>query len=163
MVKKYDPTLDDRIRIVDLKHSDKISYARRAVGCLVLTQDQKILLQYRPLNWRTHPGCLATFGGGIEPNETPLNALIRELKEELGAEVKAEEVVSLGAITESLTSHTELIYEYFWHDKAGTITGCYECEARYYDTIEEALSHPKIMDDVCWLLQVCKTDGLLNL
>lgn len=155
--------LGDRIRIVDLNELDQARYTRRAVGCLVLTQDQKILLQYRPLNWRTHPDCVATFGGKIESDEMPIEALIRELKEELGADVKAPDVVSLGAITESITQYSELIYEYFWHDKAGTITGCYECEAQFFDTIEEACSHPKIMDDVLWLLQTCQKKCLLNL
>ncbi|MFO1257822.1 MAG: NUDIX hydrolase [Gammaproteobacteria bacterium] len=162
MVKKYNPVLADCIRKVDLNQVDETHYTRRAVGCLILTKDGKILLQHRPLNWRTFPGCLATFGGGIEVNELPLNALIRELKEELGADAKEQDIISLGAITESATNHLELIYQFFWHDKAGTITGCYECEARYYESIAEAFEHPKIMDDVRWLLEICQAKGLLN-
>ena len=50
---------------------------------------------------KSFPGFLSEFGGRIENNEYPIHALICELKEELGAEVNKEDVVSLGAITEN--------------------------------------------------------------
>lgn len=152
----------DPIRVVDLTQIDETKFARRCVGCLVLTQDHKILLQQRPENWRTHPGCLSTFGGEIETGETPIEALVRELHEELGAKVVPSDAISLGAITEAITNYSELIYLFFWHDKHGTITGCYECEARYYDTVDEIYAHPKVMDDVRWLLRECQSRGLLK-
>lgn len=91
-----------------------------------------------------------------------MQALVRELKEELGAQVNPADVISLGAITEAITKYSELIYVYFWHDKHGTITGCYECEAKYYDDCAAALTHPKIMDDVRWLLHECQKRKLLK-
>src|SRR5437879_283414 len=123
--------MTEPIRVVDLTQDDEAKFARRYVGCLVLTQDHKILLQQRPEHWSTHPGCLSTFGGEIELGETPMEALVRELHEELGAKVMPSDVISLGTITEAITNYSELIYLYFWHDKHGTITGCYECEAKY--------------------------------
>ena len=127
----------------------------------VFTKDRQILLQQRPNNWWTFPGCLATFGGQIEKDEMPMQALIRELKEELGAKVEAQDVVELGTMTEAITNYTELIYAYFWHDKADTITGCYEAEARYYDSVKAVLSHPKIMDYVRWMLSECQKRQLI--
>lgn len=153
---------NELIRIVDLTKVRAASFAHCAAGCLVLTQDNQILLQHRPDNWRRFPGCLATFGGGIEDDESPMEALVRELHEELGAIVHPADVISLGAVTEAITGYGDLIYEYFWHDKAGTITGCYECEPRFYDSIDEALAHPKIMDDVRWLLDICRSRGLVK-
>ena len=154
--------MKEPIIVVDLTKVNESSFVRRYVGCLVLTHDNKILLQHRPENWRTHPGCLATFGGGIETGESPMETLVRELNEELGAKVIPSEVIRLGAITEAITNYTELVYHYFWHDKQGTITGCYECEAKYYDTANEVYAHPKVMDDVRWLLKSCQNRGLLK-
>lgn len=144
------------IKVVDSSKIHEKSFKRNYVGCIVFTKDRKILLQQRPENWRTFPGCLATFGGEIESGELPLDALQRELKEELGAILDINNVISLGSITEAITNYSELIYAYFWHDKNGTITGCYECKPKYYDTVSEALTHTKIMEDVKWMLKECQ-------
>lgn len=135
---------------------DATMFSRSCVGCLILSRDGKIVLQLRDNDCQSFPGCLATFGGGIEHNESPIQALIRELREELGAEVKIPDVVSLGVLTESATNYKELVYVYFWRDKHGSITGCYEGEAKYYNDASEAEKHPKIMEDVRWLLRECK-------
>jgi len=87
--------------------------------------------------------------------------LIRELEEELGAQVEAKDVVSLGAVTEDFTNHTELVCLHFWHDKDDTIAGCYEAEPRYFETVEEALMHPKVMDYLGYMLSECQQRGLL--
>jgi 8-oxo-dGTP diphosphatase len=144
------------IRLVPEQQTSLSSYNRRVVGCLILSADNKILLQQRPKDWGRFPDCLATFGGGIEKNESPIQALVRELNEELGAKVEIQDVVSLGAITEPESNYQDLIHVYFWHDKKGTITGCYEGEAVYYNSAVDALKHPKIMNDVLWLLQQCE-------
>jgi 8-oxo-dGTP diphosphatase len=99
------------------------------VSCLVLNKDGKIVLQLRDNDCPTFPGRLATFGGGIEQGESPMQALVRELKEELGAGVKIRNVIYLGTLTEAETNHSDLIYLYYWHDKLGSITGCYEGKA----------------------------------
>ncbi len=152
---------DELIKPVDADTIRHSQYARRNVGCLVLTQDHKILLQQRDRDCERYPGCLATFGGGIEPGETAMQALVRELQEELGAIVIPEDVIPLGAITEKITNYNELLYVYFWHDKHGTITGCYEGTAMHYPDLRAAEQHPKVMDDVCWLLYECQYRKLL--
>lgn len=91
-----------------------------------------------------------------------MQALIRELHEELGAQVKASDVISLGAITEEATKHSELIYVYFWQDKHGTITGCYEGKAKFFDNLKAILDQPNVMDSVRWLLDHCQNQQLFK-
>lgn len=153
--------LTEKITTLDISKIDESVYKKRFVGCVVLSKDQKIMLQQRGSNWDHHPGFLSEFGGHIEISETPIKALVRELNEELGAIIDVSEVISLGAITEAITNYSELIYAYFWHDKRGTITGCYEGEGKYYNSINEVLKHPKIMDSVRWLLNECHRRRLI--
>lgn len=108
-----------------------------------------------------HAGVLNIFGGHVESGETVIQGLVRELNEELGAIVKEKDVIFIGAITEEWTGHSELVHVHFWHDKHGTITGCYEAQSREYDCIEDALAHPKIMDYAAWALTECRRQALL--
>lgn len=149
------------IRLVDPTKVDEKSYAFRGVDCVVVTKDNQIILQKRGDNWHRFPGYLASFGGQIEKGEIPMQALIRELNEELGAQVKEKDVISLGVVTEAATNHTELIYVYFWRDLYGAITGCYEGEIEYFNSVSEIMKQPKVMDDTRWALDQCVAKGLL--
>lgn len=150
------------IKQIDLSKSALVDFKQQHAGCIVLTSDNRILVQQRPDNWRTFPGMITTFGGHLESKESPIEAIIRELHEELGARVELHDLVSLGAITEEITEHTELIYLYFGHDKEKTITGCYECEPYYFDTMIDLLAHPKVMQEVRWAIMECQRQKLLN-
>ena len=149
------------IRMIDIDLNNTANFTQQYIGCLVLTSEDKILLQKRGDDWNHFPGLLSAFGGRIEKNETPMQTLISELQEELGAKVIENEVVFLGAVTEAATQYTELVYEYFWHDKDNSITGCYEGEAACYDNVESILHCPNLMDDVRWMLAQCKHRCLL--
>ena len=131
-------------------------FVRISVGCIILSHDQRIVLQERDANCPKFPGRIATFGGGLEGNETPLQALQRELQEELGASVFPHEPIALGILTEPDTHYRELIYAFFWHDKQNTITGCYEGKCQYFPSVASALIHPQLMSDVSWLLKECQ-------
>lgn len=150
------------IRSVDLASVNLSDYKKAFADSVVLTHDNKLLLQQKPLDWGSAPGCLTAFGGHIEAGETPMQALIRELHEELGAIVDPQDVINLGAVTEDFTGHTELVYLHFWHDKDKTITGCYEGEPHYYESVEQALLHPKIMDYLKFMLKECQAHGLVK-
>jgi 8-oxo-dGTP diphosphatase len=88
--------------------------------------------------------------------------MIRELNEELGAILKYNDVTFIGSVTEDFTDHKELVHIYFWHDKEKTITGCYEFEAVFFDSLEEAISQPEIMDYAIWAIKKCQEIGLIK-
>lgn len=150
------------IRPVDLTKVDPSAFKKHLADCVVLTHDHKILMQQRPLNWGKSAGVLNIFGGHVEDGETVMRGLLRELHEELGAQVDEKDVIFIGAVSEEFTNHTELVHVHFWHDKNNTITGCYEAEAVRYDSIEGTLAHPKIMDYAVWALRECQNQGLLK-
>lgn len=143
----------------DLPHRH---FTKHLADCVILTHDNKILMQQRPANWGKYAGVLNIFGGHVEDGEGVTQALVRELHEELGARVDPADILFIGAVTEEETNHTEVVHIHFWHDKHATITGCYEAEDRRYDTIEDALAHPKIMDYARWALLRARAQGLLK-
>jgi 8-oxo-dGTP diphosphatase len=150
------------IRPLDPAAIDETVFKKKLADAIVLTKDGKLLMQQRTPDWGKSAGKLTAFGGHVEEGETPLEALKRELKEELGADIYDGELISLGALSEEETGHTEIVYAWFWHDRRGAITGCYECEAAYYDRVAGALAHPMIMDYAVYLLQECVKKGLLK-
>ncbi|GAB5387653.1 MAG: hypothetical protein Alpg2KO_06210 [Alphaproteobacteria bacterium] len=129
--------------------------------CIVLTGSGRLLLQQRDPDWGASAGRLTLFGGHVEAGEPPLQGLCRELDEELGAQVEPQDVQFIGAVTEAFTGHTELVHIHLWQDHANTITGCYECQPRQYDSVEEALLHPMIMDYARWALLTARQQGFL--
>ena len=62
-------------------------------GILIEREDGKMLFQLRDnkINIKNRD-CWSLFGGGINNNEKPIEAAIRELKEELGIKVKKEQL-----------------------------------------------------------------------
>ncbi len=136
----------DSIKEVSRTEPEEGGYAAHLADCIVITKDGKLLLQHRP-------GKLSFFGGHIEPGETIVRGLIRELKEELGADAGEHQIVHVASITEDFTNHTEIVHIHIWRDMHGTVTGCYEFDAVEFDTVEAALAHPDIMDYAAWGLR----------
>ena len=61
--------------------------------CAIITYKDKILIQQRDYKKNIFfPGHYGLFGGAIEKNETKINALKRELKEEIGIEINKRNI-----------------------------------------------------------------------
>jgi len=56
----------------------------RTVGALIIGKDDKILLGLRAPSKKVWPSHWDTIGGRVEPGESPDDALVREVQEELG-------------------------------------------------------------------------------
>lgn len=57
---------------------------KKEVSLLMVVKDNKILLFKRSETDESNPGKWAMIGGGVDPGETPEQALTREVKEEAG-------------------------------------------------------------------------------
>ncbi|MFT4309960.1 MAG: NUDIX domain-containing protein [Candidatus Woesearchaeota archaeon] len=56
---------------------------KRAAGAIIETNNGEVLLQLRDENTNKYPLKVSIFGGGVEEGETIIEALYRELEEEL--------------------------------------------------------------------------------
>ena len=62
-------------------------------GIIIEREDKKILFQLRDNNPNiSNPNKWGIFGGGIEKNESPKQAAIRELKEELNLSINSRDL-----------------------------------------------------------------------
>jgi len=59
----------------------------RSSKVILIDSEKKILLQMRPL-WKSHAWKWSAFGGHVDEWETPDEALVREIQEELSYDVK---------------------------------------------------------------------------
>lgn len=149
----------EELTITQLKDMQfKCKYA----SALIMTCDNKLLLQQRSVNAKNFSGWITTFGGKIELNETPKSALIRELHEELGARVDSSDLIDCGSVTDAKSNYTDLIYAFFWHDIHGTIEFCKEENPIYFNYSDEIIQHPKSMLYVRWLVEKCIKIGVLQ-
>ncbi len=153
------------MNIIEHDHdADKIaSHQPSFTSCLIISHDYQLLLQQRGSDWPTYPDYISAFGGRIEAGETPTEGIIRELQEELGAQVTAAELHYLGAVTEASSKHKEMVFGFIWHDKSNTITGCYEGEIASFTEVTTVLAKSKLLDDIPWLIEKSLQANLLSM
>lgn len=142
----------------EVLHND---FKKHLADCVVLTHDNRILLQRRQKGW-SNEGGLNLFGGHVEGNETVEQALIREMHEELGAKINVSELSKVGIVAEDFTGYKDAVHIFFWHDKENTIEGCYECLPEYFQNVKDAVAQKGLMEYACWALKECEEKGLLK-
>ena len=130
-------------------------FKKHLADCIIVLSDGRLYMQQGA--GRVHP-----FGGHVEDGEAIVDAVIREIMEETGGMIDAENLVFIGAVTEAETGHTEAVHVYFWHDAKGTVTGCYEREPVWFDSVKDALAHPGLMDYARWAVMEARQRRLIK-
>ncbi len=110
----------------------------------LLVQRNKILLAKRSSERALYPGVWDVIGGHCEEGEAPSDALVREMKEELGVTPCVFEEVAILAEPQP-AQHGEAQYHIFivtaWADGEPQLRGSEHSDVRWV-TLEEALALP---------------------
>lgn len=70
-----------------------------ASGCIFIAQNTKRILMQQRSNDVKYPGTWAFFGGKSEGDERPVETLLREIQEEIGALPAYEKVIPVSSFT----------------------------------------------------------------
>jgi (d)CTP diphosphatase len=114
------------------------------VVAAILERDGKILLAQRPAH-RDQPGMWELAGGKVEPDESQPQALMRELREELGIEA----VVGQYVASHQREVSGRMIHLHAWH--VPTYQGelnAHEHQKLVWCSPEEALEYPLAPADI---------------
>ena len=65
---------------------------KRTVSCWIMNEKGEVLLQKRTANKKLNPNKWAKTGGQIDSGETPEEAIIREVEEEIGIRIPKEQI-----------------------------------------------------------------------
>jgi len=71
---------------------------RRNVHIILYNDSHEVYLQERDSNAPTNPNTIGLFGGGMEENEKPKDAIIRELKEETDYDLHDSQPLDIGNV-----------------------------------------------------------------
>ncbi len=78
--------------IIDREIVHKEGLLHREVGVIIINEENEILLEKRSPTKKQSPNKWALCAGHIEAGDVPENAIIREIKEEIGIDVAIEEL-----------------------------------------------------------------------
>lgn len=87
-----------------------------------LVRQRQVLLAYRSQNKRAYPGVWELPGGVVEPGESELDALTRELHEELGVHIATGSASHLCRLTAGPAEAPVLLSAWLVPDWTGTPT-----------------------------------------
>jgi len=86
----------------------------REVACWIVNEKNEILLQRRSSCKKQQPNMLAVTSGHVDVNESPIEAVIREVAEEVGINnVKEENFIYLGTFRAENRNNYHYKYVYF--------------------------------------------------
>lgn len=71
---------------------------KQTVSSILISTDDEFILQQRDdKSDIARPGMITNFGGSVEKGEKPINAIIREIQEELSIKLSKQDFQSLGS------------------------------------------------------------------
>ncbi|MFA5870404.1 MAG: NUDIX domain-containing protein [Candidatus Paceibacterota bacterium] len=71
---------------------------KQTVSSILISTDNEFILQQRDdKSDIARPGMITNFGGSVEKGEKPINAIIREIQEELSIKLSRQDFQSLGS------------------------------------------------------------------
>lgn len=105
-----------RVKVADyFLNSDAPLYVDDAVVSLITTEDGNYLMQLRDQKADIfYPGYWGLFGGAVDEGEAPLDALYRELKEELNLDAHSAKIftrIDIGLESMGLPKIYRIFYE----------------------------------------------------
>jgi mutator protein MutT len=108
-------------------------------ACALITRDGRLLLARRSPTKRFFPSCWDLIGGHVEAGETPAEALVREIREEVG--VTPTRFAPLAPLTVTAPGTPGATYHLFhvtdWTDGGPRLLGDEHTDLRWF-TVEEA-------------------------
>lgn len=122
------------------------------VGCAVVIKDKKLLIAQRKAN-DTYGGCWEFPGGKREPDEAMEACLAREVREELGIEIRAREFFRQVDIE---YSEKKIALFFYFCDWVSGDPKCLDCQDVRWVSAEglRGLQFPKGDDGIlAWLIQ----------
>lgn len=81
-----------------------------AVGFLFNPKTKSVLLHHRDAKAPTNPNKWGFFGGAGEGHESPIQAFIREMKEELNIDIKEQEIIPLWSYLDEKTKYMRNVF-----------------------------------------------------
>lgn len=83
--------------------------ARTHIAVAGLVRDGRILLAHRHPRRRWYPDCWDLVGGHVEPGETPVDAVVRECREEIGVNIVDPQPFSMTFTDPALVMHAFVV------------------------------------------------------
>lgn len=85
----------------------------RHVSCYIMNQEGKLLFQKRSSNKLRNPNKWSKTGGHVDAGETVEDAILREIKEEVGVDIKKENIELIEVFKNDYATNKSFGYDFF--------------------------------------------------
>lgn len=130
--------VDDNNNLIGLSEDRKIVHEKnlwhRHVSCWIMNSKGKILLQKRSSNKTRNPNKWSKTGGHVATGESVQNALLREIREELGVKIDKKDIELLGIFKSEDINNRYFGYDFFIN---------FDCPINKYTLQKEEVSKVK--------------------
>ena len=134
-----------------------VPVSAHGVGILLETSDGGFAFQVRDMNTSRNPDMVAPFGGGVEQGENPIDAVVREIQEELDIKISKEQISFIETVPSKNTPGQFIAMFRVLLDKIPEKTN--EGAGIIVLDLKQALSHKKVTDFTKNILEIYKNKG----